>query len=807
MQLIINGAGETPSVPEKTKFSIFNPAITYEHREFYETIMGRLQGVFPICSQGEAAAVEISEDETEQQQVTDLMLQVEDFSHNLMEVTKNLFNQFYQEKEALYTGIISTIASNKINLIDRNLLERTCDIRWWAMETAFCDCIEFVSFIRSALQATVSPLQALLQSMKTGEMALTPIIREATQEMLTLLQSESQICFSQEAYQDFCFASSALRKALVPMEETSNFQEELLALDRGLKKLTTKISFACQRLEDINNSYTLYRDLVIVDPEGTIIANSNKATREKVLGLQINQEKWFIEALQSNSTNEYYAQDITYSKVEQQNSLVYATAIRSNSDESGEVIGAMGVFFDFQGEANLILDDYMPKDERQDISEGFYSLFTNEKGVIIASSDEIILEPGSFAHIPRGHRNLSKGEKHASYAVFEGTESAILTSKTEGYLDYEGLGWSSHIIIPKTAVFQNKMEALENFEVSSEILKHSFLIPKINRETYLTVQEDKESIQLISLNGIVFASKLGRRGAALDPLFRQITKTCSFATGKIEELLREMALGVLDLFSKALENLTKQAIDLIDRNLFERSADIRWWATDQYFWEALQSPSEKNFQAAAKRLRVINSSYSMYRNLVLVDSNGDFVACSRNELRNELKQRNYSGRTWFQEAMRLNSSGDYYVEDVSNSDLEGRKEMSLIYTGAVRKEGSRQGEVIGVLAILFDWDQEAKLILNSCLPQSRNEDSNEGIIAFYTNSQKVIIETNDEKSFPLGTKINLEEKFANLQAGESTSGFVTYKGTQYLLGSSKTKGYREYPGLSWCAHILRPVYS
>jgi len=29
-----------------------------------------------------------------------------------------------------------------------------------------------------------------------------------------------------------------------------------------------------------------------------------------------------------------------------------------------------------------------------------------------------------------------------------------------------------------------------------------------------------------------------------------------------------------------LENFSKQAIDLIDRNLFERAADVRWWSTD-----------------------------------------------------------------------------------------------------------------------------------------------------------------------------------------------------------------------------------
>ena len=133
--------------------------------------------------------------------------------------------------------------------------------------------------------------------------------------------------------------------------------------------------------------------------------------------------------------SEYFAQDVTHSDVEEENSLVYSTAIRENSDENGKEIGAMGVFFDFQGEANMILNEYVPQDEQNNISEGCYCLFTNEKGIIIASSDDIILEVGTYAHIPRNHRNLVKGQKYSSYAVFEGTESAIMTGKTDGYLE------------------------------------------------------------------------------------------------------------------------------------------------------------------------------------------------------------------------------------------------------------------------------------------------------------------------------------------------------------------------------------
>jgi hypothetical protein len=479
--------------------------------------------------------------------------------------------------------------------------------------------------------------------------------------------------------------------------------------------------------------------------------------------------------------------------------------VRENCDENGAVQGTMGVFFDFQGEAQIILEEYMPHDERGKILEGCYSMFTNEQGQVIASNDDTILQVGANALIPRANRTLEPGERSSSYLVFAGIDSAIFSAKTDGYLDYQGLGWSSHVIIPKEHIFEMKV-ARETLAISAEELMNSKIIPEINKQTYLKVQDDKESIQLISLNGIVFASKLGKRGGALGPIFNQITKSGDFVTSKMEDLLKEMAVGELELNLKALENFSKQAIDLIDRNLFERSADIRWWATDEYFWTALTNPTDENFQRAGERLKVINGSYTMYRNLILADSSGEIVACSRNELRNELSKINVSDQIWFQHGMRTTLSGQYAVQDVMASTLERLKERSLIYSGGVRPEGAREGDTIGVLGILFDWDTEARKILQTCIPRDTEGRCIAGAAAFYTNRKGEIMETSDGELFPVGLKLELPAAVEGLGAGQTISGIFEFKQKKYIIGSSHTKGYREYEGLGWTAHIIRPIY-
>jgi hypothetical protein len=381
----------------------------------------------------------------------------------------------------------------------------------------------------------------------------------------------------------------------------------------------------------------------------------------------------------------------------------------------------------------------------------------------------------------------------------------VFSAKTDGYLDYKGLGWSSHVIIPKSYIFCCS-GSNSNYNISAEELMNSKIIPDINKQTYLKVQDDKESIQLISLNGIVFASKLGKRGAALGPIFNQITKSGDFVTSRMEDLLKEMALGELDLNLKALENFSKQAIGLIDRNLFERSADIRWWATDQYFWKALLSGSEDDFRKASERLKVINGSYTMYRNIILANSSGEVVSCSRMELRNELQKINVSDQSWFQLGMRTVKSSEYAVQDAIKSNLEKTKDRSLIYSGGIRVNGARDGDAIGVLGILFDWDTEAKKILRTCLPKDRDGKVIEGSVAFYTNNQNEVVETTDPSLFQVGLKVVFKEDVLSLNSGGTVSGIFVFNEKSYIIGSSKTKGYREYAGLEWTAHIIRPIY-
>lgn len=726
---------------EKVRFNIYNPVITYEHRAAYDMIVSRLLEIFPICNQGKCKALEVSDDPQKQKQINDLMERVVFFSNSLITITQVFFDQLYRAKEDSFESISQLTASIQIDMIERNLLERTCDVRWWALEKAFWECITLAN--------------------KYGSQVSAVIKGKTTDKVSSSVKANEE-------------------------------------------KLRDSIEYACIRLEDIRNSYTLYRDLVVVNQKGIVIANSNGERRGSVLGVDVSKEEWFRKALDTKDGTDYFVQDISNSSLEVDKSLIYSTALREKGDEQGKVIGAMGVLFDFQGESKIILNDYLPKVENGDNSEGWYSFFTNEKSEVISSSNNFFVSAGSYLDLPAKHLKLEKeGETYVSTTIIRGVRSLVVSKRTIGFDEYKGLGWISHLVLPESDMYERRSDFLGH-EISPQELMNSKLIPDQNKQTYQEIQRNKGDIQLISINGIILATDLGKAGTSFIPIFDQITKTGNSTTGKMEELLSEMSSDMLQQNLKALENFSKQAIDLIDRNLFERAADVRWWSTDHAFWTALQDdPSDRNFDEASKRLGIINASYTMYRDLIIADANGRIVATSKSENREKLKRFNCSEQSWFRQGMQISRSVEFGVQDVCNSELE-TEETSLIYCGGIIEGGGRSGKVIGVLGILFDWEALVYPILEGCLP--RIQDSVvDGGAAFYLNSKNEVIATTDIQNFTVAKKVSLPTKNMNLETGESASGIFEAVGKKFIIGSSKTQGYREYKGLEWTAHVVRPI--
>lgn len=70
-------------------------------------------------------------------------------------------------------------------------------------------------------------------------------------------------------------------------------------------------------------------------------------------------------------------------------------------------------------------------------------------------------------------------------------------------------------------------------------------------------------------------------------------------------------------------------IDVIDRDFYERSSDVRWWATVSAVVECLAGNGTSPARYAGERLSVILDSDTVYRDLWLVDGRGFVVTNGR----------------------------------------------------------------------------------------------------------------------------------------------------------------------------------
>lgn len=232
-----------------------------------------------------------------------------------------------------------------------------------------------------------------------------------------------------------------------------------------------------------------------------------------------------------------------------------------------------------------------------------------------------------------------------------------------------------------------------------------------------------DTARLLSFNAQIEAARAGgSSGAAfavvatamqeLSGKTADVAKRMASETGEAMAELREIG-GALatQVRGTRLSDLALTNIDLIDRNLYERSCDVRWWATDSSCVDALSSPSKESADYCCKRLGVILNSYTVYIDLVLCNLSGKVVANGRPR-QYQSTGHDCSSYQWFKEAVGQKSGEEFGFQGVHASNLVHNKRI-LAYSCGVREKGDADGKLLGVLGILFNWDSLAQTIVHN----------------------------------------------------------------------------------------------
>ncbi len=310
------------------------------------------------------------------------------------------------------------------------------------------------------------------------------------------------------------------------------------------------------------------------------------------------------------------------------------------------------------------------------------------------------------------------------------------------------------------------------------------------------IRQVTSKLRILALNALIEAKHAGDKGAGFSVVADEVRNISAEVEGLAKDLGNEI-VTLEDLTQKMarqsqgsrLTDLALNAVEIIDRNLYERTCDVRWWATDSAVVDHAAAPSPERQAHASQRLGVILDSYTVYLDLWLCDLDGNIIANGRPD-RHFVTGRNVHDALWFQRAMRLRGGAEFAVADITTEPLLRNAQVATYATG-VRAGGHERGELIGVLGIHFDWQPQAKSVVEGVRIGDDEKDTTRVLL---TDANGLIIAASDGKGI-------LSEHFRLRTEGNASGHYVD--AANQMVAFHRTPGYETYDGLGWYGVIVQ----
>ncbi|MDT4329689.1 cache domain-containing protein [Methylomonas sp. MV1] len=524
-------------------------------------------------------------------------------------------------------------------------------------------------------------------------------------------------------------------------------------------------AFIEDRLREYVKKYSVYDEILVLDTQGRV-----KAHLDKHNPVTVSSDPLISETLTGGAA---YVETFRYSDLQpdRRHSLIYSCQITETNQRDSKLLGVLCLCFKFDDEMRGIFADLLGAGD-----DGILGVLGDD-GRVIASSDELLLPVNTWSSVERSVR----------IARYHGAEYIINTRASNGYQGFRGLGWCGQMMTALNQAFSRDPMAAAN---QPDIMEQASSFPPELRDIRKASAAINDDLGLLVLNGQIASAR--KNAAEFMPVLEAIkqigTDIASIFTASVNSLQQATVM------SSHLNNagfLASLAVDIMDRNLYERANDCRWWALTSAFRRHLAagSPDAGQRREIADILQYINALYTVYTNLYVYDANGDIVAVS-----DPNQQALVGGRVGDDSgavtALKCPDSQSYRVSPFARSALYAQR-PTYIYNAAITDLADTT-RVVGGIGIVFDSEPQFAAMLSDVLPRDEQGSPVAGCFALFADRQKRVIATAGDSDLGAGELLDLDGACFRLPAGQRESRVVQYRERNYLLGSAVSKGYREY---------------
>lgn len=534
--------------------------------------------------------------------------------------------------------------------------------------------------------------------------------------------------------------------------------KELCTFVAGLHNNVDAIRY---RLRAYRSKYTVYDEIILLDINGNVLVQIDQETP-----IEGSRDPLIAETLHSDQYVETYrATDLRPAK---DKALIYSK--RMHHPDTGAVVGVLCLCFNFTQEMAGIFKSHADATGRS------IMLLLDNDNRVIEASDPLWIPVGATVPVNQGASN--------SLMRYAGREYLVRTFSAEGYQGYMGpKGWKGQVMVPVDIAFAGQhSNALENLDstIAEGLLSHaqSFCPPLFE------IMHAAENIRRVVWNGQVMTAGHEGELLKLKTVLDQISETGARSNDLFSQSINDLYETVLASRLKDAEFVANLLVDLLDRNLYERSDDCRWWALTPQLKAALAATiiDADTTDRITDILEYINALYTVYTRIFVYDSNGRIIACTNATDTNGTVLGTQIDDITLTQVMSLRTEQQYYVTPFEPNGLYDN-ESTYVYHAAIMAPG--EGKAVGGIGIVFDASPEFLAMLHSGIAER------EAVKAFYIDRNAKIISSTDPTR-PVGSILDIDTDLLDLPNGQSASRIVIHDGHYSILGCSISHGYREF---------------